>query len=66
MHRNRTRLSAVIIIIVLLALFSVGAIDSQVAASTITQFQQTAAAPDQDGGGEISAKSDSIECRNVV
>jgi V8-like Glu-specific endopeptidase len=60
MIQNRIRLSTVIIIILLLAFFSVGAIDSQVTASTETQFQQPAAASEQDGGGEVSAKSNSI------
>jgi V8-like Glu-specific endopeptidase len=49
-----------IIIILLLAFFSVGAVDNQVTASPMTQIEQTATAPGQDGGGEISAKSDSI------
>ncbi|MFC1922288.1 trypsin-like serine peptidase [Chloroflexota bacterium] len=59
MIQNRIRLSTVIIIILLVALFSVGAIDSQVAASSAAQLFQTAA--DQNGGGEISAKTNSTE-----
>ena len=60
MIQNRTRLSTVIIIILLLAFFSVGMVDGQVAASPKTHFQQTAAAVEQDGGGEISAVTNSI------
>ena len=61
MNRNRFRLSTVIIIILLVALFSVGAIDSQVAASSAAQTPHTAATADQDGGGEVSAKTNSTE-----
>ena len=60
MNRNRTRLPTVIIIILLVALFSVGAIDSQVVTSSAAQPPQTAAG-DQNGGGEVSAKTNSIE-----
>ena len=60
MKRNRTRLPTVIIIILLVALFSVGAIDSQVVTSSAAQPPQTAAG-EQNGGGEVSAKTSTTE-----
>jgi V8-like Glu-specific endopeptidase len=59
MIQNRIRLSTVIIIILLLAFFSVGMVDGQVAASPKTQIQHTAAAVEENGGGEISALTNS-------
>jgi hypothetical protein len=60
MIQNRTRLSTVIVVILLLAFFSVGIVDGQVAASPKTLIQLTAAADEENGGGEISALTNSI------
>ncbi|MES0361059.1 MAG: hypothetical protein ABUK20_09105, partial [Anaerolineales bacterium] len=59
MKRNRIQLPTVIIIILLVALFSVGMVDGQVAASPKTQIHLSASAVEENGGGEVSAKSNS-------